>query len=93
MSKIVLIAIIVFVLGWGSILFVTHIFGKKDMKSVSKTVDKNVAEVQNASPTPIPTPVPTKLDYRINLNEELDNVNPEVLDSDFEGIDSLIKSF
>lgn len=43
------------------------------------------------SPTPVPTPVPTpnapktfKFDSSTDLKQELEKVNPQVLDSDFE---------
>lgn len=36
-----------------------------------------------SSPTPSPTPKTFQFDSSTDLNKELDNVNPQVLDSDF----------
>lgn len=94
MSKIIITIIITVILIGGSFLLFKNGFGKKEVLSTPDTlVDKMEVSVQDPTPTPIPIPVSTKLDYKIDLNKELENVNPEVLDSDFSELQSLISSF
>ena len=56
--------------------------GKQGTSLISPSFKKIVTE----SPTPIPSPTPRQFqfDQSTDLNEELDSINPQVLDSDFE---------
>lgn len=96
MSKIIIITIITVILIGGSLLLFKNGFGSKEVSSTPDTQVKSmVEEIQSQipTPTPNPTPVPTKLDIKVDLNKELEIVNPEVLDSDFSELQSLISFF
>lgn len=42
---------------------------------------------ESPQPTPTPTPREFKFDSSTDLKQELDFINPQVLDSDFEGLE------
>ncbi len=43
-------------------------------------------QVISPTPTPTPTPIEFHFDKSTNLQKELDTINPEVLDSDFDSL-------
>lgn len=101
MSKIIIIVIIV-ILGGGLFLLFKNVFGKKELKSTPDTLVSSVMKVQSPSSIPIPTsnptsipviPVPTKFEYTLDLNKELESVNPDVSDSDFDVLNTLLNTF
>lgn len=69
MKKIIMIVIII-------IIFITVI------KFISPNQEEALPFIQPTS-TPSPTPKTFQYDSSTDLNKELDNVNPQVLDSDF----------
>ncbi len=73
-SKIITIALILFAL-------ITFWFIFKN--SISKT-SLVVQPIPSNTPTPAPTPKTFKFDKSTDLKKELEGVNPQVLDSDFE---------
>lgn len=61
--------------------------------SVSLTTPLSVDSMESVAPTPISTPTPIifQFDGSTNLQQQLNLVNPEVLDSDFTDLSILIK--
>lgn len=86
-NKIIFITVIIIILSGGSFFLFKSGFGKKEALSTpTPQVESMVKAVIS------PTPIPTKLDYKVDLKKELESVNPQVLDSDFEDLNSLLKS-
>lgn len=78
MNKKILISITIIIL----IIFITIIFRSQE-KSVKNLVNPGVATIES-TPTLSPTPKTFKFDSSTDLEKELESINPQVLDSDFE---------
>jgi len=78
MNKKTLISIIIITV----IIIITIIFSRQEK------AEKNLVnpQVQTIEPTPAPSPSPKtfQFDASTDLEKELDSINPQVLDSDFE---------
>lgn len=85
-SKYIIIIVILLGVGLGFIL--RNTFGNKEL--VNPSSENRVSS--NASPLPTP-PVEIKFGQNTNLKTELELVNPEILDSDFDQLSILVKSF
>ncbi|MDP3974182.1 MAG: hypothetical protein Q8P92_05125 [Candidatus Daviesbacteria bacterium] len=84
MKKIIIISIIIIV-GIGLVVFGPLRNQAKQLVSPESS-SNNQSEI-NSNPTPIPTPNAPKtfqFDSSTDLKQELEKVNPQVLDSDFE---------
>ncbi|OGE44356.1 hypothetical protein A3B45_03700 [Candidatus Daviesbacteria bacterium RIFCSPLOWO2_01_FULL_39_12] len=89
MGKIIFIIIITIILSAGLFLLFKGKFISQKSSPTSKVYSEDLVEV---TPTPTPIPTPYKIDYKMNLNGELESVNPQVLDEDFSDLESLVKS-
>jgi len=86
MKKIIIISIIIIV-GMGLILGFTPLGNPAKQLVSPKSLSNDKSNEVNSNPTPIPTPNAPKtfqFDSSTDLEAELEKVNPEVLDSDFE---------
>lgn len=92
MNKIIFITIIIIILTGGAFFLFKSGFGKREALSNPTPQVESVVKV-GISPTPTLTPIPAKLDYKMDLKKELESVNPQVLDSDFENLNNLISLF
>lgn len=86
MNKIIVITVIIIILSAGLFLLFNGKIQSSKTSPVAKVASKNVVRAT-------PTPTPFKIDYKMNLGEELENVEPQVLDEDFSDLESQIKTF
>lgn len=90
MTKTAILIIIFLVLGSASFLFT------KSIVNIDKVIVKPEAEnsvLQKPTPLPSPNSTPFKIDPGINLSEELETVDPGILETDFSELESLINKF
>lgn len=77
----------------GILLFLGNIFfGKINSDNLASPVGKNVMQavgIQKITPSIIPTPIQYNFNKSTDLKGELDTINPEVLDSDFNSLKNI----
>lgn len=82
----------------GAFVFLGNLFfGNTNSETLTSPVKKNILQtVGLQKTTPTPTPAPTIIKYSFNkstdLKGELDSINPEVLDSDFDNLKQITTS-
>lgn len=74
------------------LILIILIFLKGNQKSLEKLVTPATPVTVEVKITPSPTqsPIPTSYNKSTDLKKELDSVNPEVKDSDFENLKNLL---
>lgn len=66
------------------------VYVKLNKEAVQSLTSPNLGRLKNVSVSPTPTPLPPqapktfKFDSSTDLKQELEKINPQVLDSDFE---------
>lgn len=76
----------------GIFIFLGNIFFGKTSDNLTSPVENNLlqkAGLQKITPTPTPTPIQYNFDKSTDLQKELDTINPEVLDSDFDNLKTI----
>lgn len=69
------------------------VFPKEQPKElITPTKTNSISLKVTPTPTPAPTPVVFQFNNSTDLNKELNTVNPQVLNSDFEKIDKILPS-
>ncbi|MBI4038083.1 hypothetical protein HY387_00310 [Candidatus Daviesbacteria bacterium] len=70
------------------IIFITIIF--RNQQRVEKNLISPGVSTSKPTSTPSPSPQTFKFDSTTDLQKELDSVDPQVLDSDFEVLDKVL---
>lgn len=91
--KVKVILPIIIILSAAAYLGFTNIF-KNNPQKLTTPQSKTTAKAKiTPTFTPTPTPVRFNFDSSTNLQQELELVNPQVLNSDFEPLEKVIDSF
>lgn len=80
-SKLLTVILLLMLIGIFVILS-NFIFSKTNTQTLISSDGQKITP----SPTPTPTPIEYHFDKSTNLKKELDSINPQVLDSDFDNL-------
>lgn len=72
------------------LILIISIFLKGNQKSLEKLITPATPITVEITPSPTQSPMPTSYNKSTDLKKELDSVNPEVKDSDFENLKNLL---
>ena len=88
-NKLITFSLLLVLIGIISLLGI-FVFRKTDTQTLVSSI--NSAKNQTIQPTPTPTPQVFLFDKTTDLKSELDSINPEVLDSDFDNLKQITTS-
>lgn len=98
MKNKIITTILLFILIFIFIFVGNVIFSKTSPQTLINPDGKNIfQQITQQTDTPTPTPSPTPIEYRFDkttdLKQELETINPEVLNSDFDNLNKITNQF